>query len=138
VAIRLTRTVSFRAVHRLYRSEWTDAENRARFGWTAEAPGHAHVYRCAVTITGSVDEQLAMVMDLAALDQLLGAEVVSRYDGRHLNHDVPELAGILPTCEALARDVFRRVAPRLPSGVRLVRVEVAEDATLSADCTGDP
>jgi len=138
VAIRLTRTVSFRAVHRLYRAEWTDAENRARFGWTAEAPGHAHVYRCAVTVGGPVDEQLAMVMDLSTLDRLLADEVVARYDGRHLNHDVPELAGILPTCEALARDVFRRLAPRLPEGVRLIRVAIAEDATLSADCSGDP
>ena len=138
MAIRLTRTVSFRAVHRLYRAEWTDAENQARFGWTAEAPGHEHVYRCAVTLAGPVDEQLAMVMDLGSLDRLLAEEVVARYDGRHLNHDVPELAGILPTCEALARDVFRRLTGRLPPSVRLVRVRVAEDATLSAECTGDP
>lgn len=136
MAIELTRTVSFRAIHRLYHADWSEAENRARFGWTAEAPGHAHSYTCAVTVGGPVDERLALVMDLAALDQLLAEEVVGRYDGRHLNHDVPELAGVLPTCEALARDVFRRLAGRLPAPVRLERVRVAEDATLSADCTG--
>jgi hypothetical protein len=32
--------------------------------------------------------------------------------------------------------VFRRVAARLPAGVRLERVRIMEDPTLHADCTG--
>jgi hypothetical protein len=43
---------------------------------------------------------------------------------------------MLPTCEAVALDVFRRVAPRLPPGVSLERVRIMEDPTLYADCTG--
>lgn len=134
--ITLSRSVEFGALHRLHRPEWPPAENRGRFGWTAAAPGHPHRYRCTVSVTGPVDEDIAMVMDLPLLDRIVREEVIERYEGRLLNTDVPELAGVLPTCEALARDAFRRISARLPPGVTLDRVRIAEDATLHADCTG--
>jgi len=79
-----------------------------------------------------------MVIDLVELDRILQDEVVSRLDGKHLNEDVPGLVygQMLPTCEAVALNVFRRVAPRLPPGVSLERVRIMEDPTLYADCTG--
>lgn len=132
----LTRTVGFRAVHRLYRPDWTEARNREAFGPLSEPPGHAHDYRCAVTVAGPTDSRLRMVLDLGELDRILQEEVVARLDGKHLNQDVPELEGTVPTCEALALDVFRRLVPRLPAGVTLERVRIMEDPTLYADCTG--
>ena len=134
--VALTRTVGFRAVHRLYRPDWSEALNREAFGPLSEPPGHAHDYRCAVTVSGPVDQRMAMVLDLAELDRILQEEVVARLDGKHLNRDVPSLAGTVPTCEALALDVFRRLLPRLPRAVTLERVRIMEDPTLYADCTG--
>jgi 6-pyruvoyltetrahydropterin/6-carboxytetrahydropterin synthase len=134
--VTLTRTVGFRAVHRLYRPDWSEARNREAFGPLSEPPGHAHDYRCAVTVSGPVDQRMAMVLDLAELDRILQEEVVARLDGKHLNRDVPSLAGTIPTCEALALDVFRRLLPRLPRDVTLERVRIMEDPTLYADCTG--
>lgn len=134
--VTLTRTVGFRAVHRLYRPDWTEARNREAFGPLSEPPGHAHDYRCAVTVAGPTDPRMRMVLDLAALDRILQDEVVARLDGKHLNQDVPGLEGTVPTCEALALDVYRRLAPRLPPGVTLERVRIMEDPTLYADCTG--
>ena len=134
--VTLTRTVGFRAVHRLYRPDWTEARNREAFGPLSEPPGHAHDYRCAVTVAGPTDPGMRMVLDLGVLDRILQDEVVARLDGKHLNQDVPGLEGTVPTCEALALDVFRRLAPRLPPGVTLERVRIMEDPTLYADCTG--
>ena len=134
--VTLTRTVGFRAVHRLYRPDWSEGRNREAFGALSAPPGHAHDYRCAVTVAGPIDPRMAMVLDLAELDRILQEEVVARLDGRHLNQEVPSLQGAIPTCEALAVDVFRRLLPRLPSGVRLERVRIMEDPTLYADCTG--
>ena len=140
MGVSLTRTVAFRARHRLHRSAWSDAENRARFGWTADEPGHGHDYRCAVTVTGGPEAAPDLLVDLALLDAILDAEVRQRFDGKHLNHDLPEFADgrMLPTCEALARGLFTRIEARLPAGVTLLRVRVAEDATLHADCTREP
>jgi 6-pyruvoyl tetrahydropterin synthase-like protein len=42
----------------------------------------------------------------------------------------------LPSCEALARYLFMRIASRLPERVTLQRVRVAEDAALFAECSG--
>ncbi|HET7422509.1 MAG TPA: 6-carboxytetrahydropterin synthase, partial [Gemmatimonadales bacterium] len=136
-AIELTRTVGFRAVHRLYRADWSPERNREAFGPLSDPPGHPHDYRCAVTVTGPLDPAMGMVVDLVELDGILQDEIVTPFEGRNLNQDVAEFAaGTLPTCESLAVLVYRRVAARLPAGVRLARVRVAEDATLHADCTG--
>ncbi len=139
MAIELTRTVGFRAVHRLYRADWSPERNREAFGPLSDPPGHPHDYSCAVTVSGPLDRVMGMVMDLAELDRILRDEIVTPFEGRNLNQDVAEFAsGTLPTCESLASLVYRRVAPRLPAGVTLARVRVAEDATLHADCTGLP
>ena len=78
-----------------------------------------------------------MVIDLALLDRILADEITSRLDGHDLNEAVPAVrnGGALPVCETLAIDLFGRIGPRLPAGVQLERVIVAEDATLSAECT---
>jgi 6-pyruvoyltetrahydropterin/6-carboxytetrahydropterin synthase len=139
MAIELTRTVGFRAVHRLYRADWSPERNRDAFGPLSDPPGHPHDYTCAVTVTGPLDPAMGMVMDLVDLDRILRDEIVTPFEGRNLNQDVAEFAsGTLPTCESVASLVYRRVAPRLPAGVTLARVRVAEDATLHADCTGLP
>jgi 6-pyruvoyltetrahydropterin/6-carboxytetrahydropterin synthase len=132
----LTRTVAFHAVHRLHRPDWSEDRNREAFGALSEPPGHPHDYRCAVTVAGPLDRRMAMVLDLAELDRILQQEVVARLDGKDLNQDVPGLADTVPTCEAIALDVFRRLLPRLPRGVTLERVRILEDPTLYADCTG--
>ena len=138
MAIALTRTVGFRALHRFHRPEWSEERNREAFGPLGDPPGHSHDYRCSVTVSGPIDPAMGMVMDLVELDRILQEEVVTPFDGRHLDLDVPEFAygRILPTCEAIAAWVYRRVAGRLPAGVSLARVRIAEDPTLHADCTG--
>lgn len=132
--IRLSRAVSFRAYHRLAEPDRSPAENRARFGWTSEP--HPHRYRVEATVAGPVDPKLPMVMDLATLDRILAEEVVDRLGNRHLHRDLPEFERVPPTCEAIAMSLFSRIAPRLPPGVTLDRIVVAEDETLSAECRG--
>ena len=136
--ISLTRVVEFNAMHRLYRADWSEARNREAFGELSAAPGHAHDYRCTVTVAGPADPPMAMVVDLPLLDRILHEEVVQALDGKNINRDVPAFADglTIPTCEALAIHLFRRVAARLPAGLILERVRVQEDPTLYADCTG--
>ncbi|HEV8123498.1 MAG TPA: 6-carboxytetrahydropterin synthase [Gemmatimonadales bacterium] len=135
--ISLTRTVRFPATHRMFRSDWSEAENRAAYGPLAQY--HGHEYECGVTVTGVLDPATGMLVDLSLLDAVLKEEVVGRFGGQPLN-TLPEFASgrPLPTCEALASVLYTRIAARLPSGVRLVRVMVAEDPTLYAECTGAP
>jgi 6-pyruvoyltetrahydropterin/6-carboxytetrahydropterin synthase len=138
MATTLTRVVRFTARHRYHRPDWPESRNRATFGPCAEAPGHAHDYRCAVTVSGPVDTETGMIIDLAVLDRLLEEEVRVPFHGKHLNLDVPAFGygREIPTGEAIARYVFERLADRLPDPVSLERVRIQEDATLYAECTG--
>jgi 6-pyruvoyltetrahydropterin/6-carboxytetrahydropterin synthase len=132
----LTRVITFHALHRYHKPTWSDEENRRRFGWTSDAPGHGHLYRVEVTVAGPLDPDTQMVIDLVQLDQVLEAEIAAPLRGRHLGEAVPEFApgAQLPSCEAIAAWCYARVARRLPATVVLQRVLVAEDATLWAEC----
>ena len=132
----LTRTVTFRATHYLRLAKLSDAENRARFGPTVDP--HHHDYRCSVTVSGPPMPGLGSVMDLVDLDRLLEEEVLHPFAGASLNDALPPVARgeALAVGEVFAAWCFARIAPRLPAGVRLERVRIAEDDTLHADCTG--
>ncbi|HEY9384462.1 MAG TPA: 6-carboxytetrahydropterin synthase [Gemmatimonadales bacterium] len=134
--VSLTRTVGFHASHRYWVEEWSAESNRARFGPATEV--HPHDYSCAVTVTGAFDPETDMIVDLPALDRILQEEVLLRFEHKQLDRDTPEFAeaGMLPRCEALARYLFMRIASRLPEGVTLQRVRVAENAALFAECSG--
>lgn len=132
--ISLTRTVGFRASHRYWIEDWSADANHARFGAATES--HPHDYSCSVTVSGVPDPETDTIVDLPALDRILQDEVVARFGNKDLNRDAPEFAsaGIQPSCEALARYCFMRIAECLPAGVMLERVRIAEDASLSAEC----
>lgn len=134
----LTRVVTFHATHRYRVAAWSDEDNRRAFGWTTEAPGHGHLYRVEVTITGPLHPVTGMVLDLGELDRILAEEVLDVLGGQHLNTVLSEVADgtTQPSCEVLAAWCFRQVARRLPPDVTVASVRVAEDATLWADCLG--
>lgn len=135
MAVSLTRTVEFRASHRLAGPGWAEQQNRAVFGELAAE--HEHTYRCAVTVSGDISAGQGMVVDLAKLDRILTAEILDRLGGTSLNESVPPFAADqFATCEALAAWLFSVIGSRLPEEARLVRVRVAEDDTLHGDCTG--
>ena len=128
----LVRTVRFRASHAYGRSDWSDDENRRVFGDSAEP--HAHDFVLEVAVRGPIDEETGFVVDLGGLDALLG-DVVRPLDGGDLNKAVDEVreGGMIPTTENLARWFYGRLAGRLPVGVRLERVRVAESDALAAE-----
>ena len=109
------------------------------FGLCARESFHGHSYVCDVTVTGEIDRETGMIVDLALLDRALTVEVRERFDHRNINLDVPEFADgkLIPTGEELARFIFERVQRALGNAPRVVEVIVAEDATLSASYRTD-
>ena len=126
----LTRIVEFTATHRFPAGPL--------FGPAAR--DHSHRYQCAVTVAGAFRPETSGVMSLGALDELLAREVTGRLDGRHVNDDLPEFAdgARLATGEALAVYVWERLAPQLPSGVRLHAVRIQESQHLYSEYRGEP
>lgn len=133
--MRLERRYRFAASHVYRRPEWTEEENRARFGKCANLPGHGHNYRLFVTVEGDVDGETGFVIDLGELDRLVASDVLEHLDHQHLNHALPEFApgGKVPTSENLLAWIHTRLKGELTSGVRLVQLRLEEDEDLAAE-----
>ena len=79
--IELTRRYRFPAAHVLASPRLSDAENRRVYGKCAHPAGHGHDYGVEVTVRGEIDPQTGSLMPHAALDGLVEARVVARFDG---------------------------------------------------------
>ena len=137
--ILLTRKADFSAAHFYWNLEWSEEENMRVFGKCANRQGHGHNYTLEVTVAGEVDPVSGFVVDLKVLKEVLEREVVSVYDHRHLNYEVPEFAegsGMVPTTENIAVAIWRRLEGKV-AGAKLQRVRVYEMPDLFADFYGE-
>lgn len=137
--LRLERRYRFSASHLYRRPEWSEEENRRRFGKCANLPGHGHNYRLWVVISGRVDPLTGFLVDLGELDGLVSEAVLEPLDHRHLNEALPEFAAgaLIPTSENLLGWIHRQLSEALPAGVRLVRLRLEEDEDLAAEWCAD-
>jgi 6-pyruvoyltetrahydropterin/6-carboxytetrahydropterin synthase len=135
----LERRYRFSASHLYRRPDWSEQENRARFGKCANLPGHGHNYRLWIGVQGEIDPATGFVFDLDQLDELVRERVVERLDHHHINLALPEFGagGAIPTSENLVRWIHEQLAGQFPEGARLVRVRLAEDEDLAAEWTAE-
>lgn len=134
----ITRRVEFSAAHFCRRPELTEEQNRALYGEAANPRGHGHNWVVEVTLEGEPDPASGMVLDLKALKEILICEVVEPMDHRFLNYEVPPFDVVTPTAENLAREIWRRVEPRVrAAGRRLYAVRVYETEDFYVECFGD-
>jgi 6-pyruvoyltetrahydropterin/6-carboxytetrahydropterin synthase len=135
--IALERRYRFSASHLYRRPDWSEAENRARFGKCANLPGHGHNYRLYVTVTGEIDPATGFVVDLGGLDALVQERVIERLDHQHLNTALPEFGegGAIPSSEMLVRWIHGQLAGHLPGDSRLAKLRLEEDEDLAAEWT---
>ena len=138
--ILLTRKAEFSSAHYYWNDGWTAEENARVFGKCANRNGHGHNYTLEVTVAGEVDPVSGFVVDLKELKDILEREVVSVYDHRHLNLEVPEFAGgkAIPTTENIAIAAWKRLEPSVTNagGAQLSRVRVYETPEIFAEYRG--
>ncbi|HEU5411159.1 MAG TPA: 6-carboxytetrahydropterin synthase [Candidatus Acidoferrales bacterium] len=132
--IRLTRKIEFSAAHFYHNAEFSPAENQRIFGKCNNPHGHGHNYVLEVTVAGEPDPRTGMVLDLAELKNTLEREVMARFDHRHLNYEVPELKGKIPTCEEIASAIWKILDPKITQG-RLDHLRLYESPDLFVDCS---
>jgi 6-pyruvoyltetrahydropterin/6-carboxytetrahydropterin synthase len=135
--IDLERRYRFSASHLYRRPEWSEAENRTRFGKCANLPGHGHNYRLYVTVRGEIDPLTGFIIDLGRLDALVHEHVVERLDHQHLNSALPEFGegGSIPSSENLVRWIWEQLANKLPTD--LVKLCLEEDEDLAAEWSAE-
>ena len=134
--ILLTRKAEFSSSHYYWIPSWPDAENARVFGKCANRNGHGHNYTLEVTVAGEIDPKTGFVVDLKELKDVMEREVVSVYDHRHLNLEVPEFAKAMPTTENIAIAIWKRLEGKIKDA-KLHRVRVYEMTDLFADYYGE-
>jgi 6-pyruvoyltetrahydropterin/6-carboxytetrahydropterin synthase len=123
------------ASHRLHTDALSVEENLAVYGKCNNPHGHGHNYMVEVLVGGVVDPETGMVVNLAALDELVRARILDRFDHANLNLD-PLFAHCVPTTENLCRAVFALLKDALPAG-ELEQVRVEETENNFFECRGE-
>jgi 6-pyruvoyltetrahydropterin/6-carboxytetrahydropterin synthase len=137
--ILLTRRATFSASHYYWNPAWSAEQNEAVFGRCSNRNGHGHNYTLEITVTGAVDRVTGFVVDLKWLKDVIEREVISVYDHRHLNLEVPEFAHSIPTTENIAVAVWNRLEAPVTAagGAMLNRVRVYETDDIFAEYRGE-
>jgi 6-pyruvoyltetrahydropterin/6-carboxytetrahydropterin synthase len=133
----ITRKAHFSAAHRLYNPTFSEEKNEEVFDKCNNPRGHGHNYEIEVTVAGIPDPSTGYVIDLKKLAQLMDDCVVDKVDHKHLNFDVPEFQGIIPTAENIAVVFWLLLEPRIKEG-KLHKIRVAESDNNFAEYCGEP
>lgn len=128
--VRLERRFRFSASHLYRRPDWSEEENRARFGKCANLPGHGHNYRLFVTVEGEVDPRTGFIIDLGTLDSQVTEKVIDRLDHQHLNSALPEFreGEKIPSSENLILWILAQL-----QDLAVVKLRLEEDEDLAAE-----
>lgn len=133
----VTRRAHFSAAHRLFNPTFSHERNEATFDKCNNVRGHGHNYTIDVTVAGIPDPQTGYVIDLKKLARLMDELVIDRVDHKHLNFDVPELRGIIPTAENIALVFWSLLEPRIKEG-KLHSIKVYESDNNFVEYLGEP
>jgi 6-pyruvoyltetrahydropterin/6-carboxytetrahydropterin synthase len=131
----LTKRIEFAAAHRYEKPEWDERRNRETFGACYNEPGHGHNYLLDVTVSGDVDPQTGMVVNLFDLKQVL-LQVLEEFDHKHLNLDMTYFKADVPTSENIARVLWKKLADQRDIGA-LHSMRLYEDEDLYAELTAE-
>ena len=111
--VTVSRKAHFNAAHRLYRKDWTDAQNENIFGKCANPHYHGHNYELIVHVKGTIDLETGYVMDMKVLKDLIKAEVEDKMDHKNLNEEVVEFSDLIPSAENMAVVIYNWLKPHL-------------------------
>jgi 6-pyruvoyltetrahydropterin/6-carboxytetrahydropterin synthase len=132
-SVLLTKRIEFAAAHRYIKPEWDEAKNRAVFGPCFNPPAHGHNYMVEVTVSGEVDPDTGMVVNLFDLKRIL-LHVLEEFDHKNLNLDMPYFEDRIPTSENLARVLWTKLETQKDIGT-LHAIRLYEDEDLYAEVT---
>ena len=121
----VTRRSTFSSSHRLYNPALSEAQNNELFDKCANPHGHGHNYVLEVTVAGTPGKDSGYVIDLKRLKRIIQEEVLSRFDHKHLNHDVEYFKDLVPTAENIAVVIWSLLSPKIKDG-RLFSVRLHE------------
>jgi len=117
--ITVSRKAHFNAAHRLYRKDWSDAQNEAIFGKCNNPNYHGHNYELIVSVTGEIDPETGFVVDMKVLKDLIKSEIEDCFDHKNLNVEIAEFKELNPTAENIAVVIWNKLRPHIDAAKKL-------------------
>ena len=104
----ISKKFEFSASHRYYKDDWSQEKNNEIFGICTSPYGHGHNYELHVTISGNIDDDTGMIINLSDLKKHVN-KVVNLFDHKYLNLDTPYFKDKIPTTENIANVMFELI-----------------------------
>jgi len=105
----ITRRERFNAAHRLFRQEWSDAENLEVFGKCSNPNWHGHNYTLFVTVKGDIHPETGFVVNLKDLSALVKSKIIDKADHKNLNIEAPFIKDKLVSTENVAVAIWNEL-----------------------------
>ena len=112
----LTRRYKFSAAHRLHSKDLSLKENQKIYGKCNNPEGHGHNYLLEVTVSGPVEKETGMCVDVEELDRIIQDSVIEKFDHKHLNFEIPDFNGSVPTGENIVRVIWKILSDNFTQG----------------------
>ncbi|HXM95913.1 MAG TPA: 6-carboxytetrahydropterin synthase [Candidatus Dormibacteraeota bacterium] len=123
IKVELARRYRFSASHRLHSPHLSEEENVRVYGKCNNPYGHGHNYVVEVCISGVVDPATGMIANLADLDSFVERHVLSAFDHKSLQDELPAFREKVPTTENLCIEIFQRLKAFPEATLERIRVE---------------
>ena len=107
--ITVCRKAHFNSAHKLANNNWSKEKNYDIFGKCSYENYHGHNYELIVKLTGDIDPETGMLMDLSILKKIIKKEVEDVLDHKNLNLDIPYFKDLIPSTETLAIFIWNRL-----------------------------
>lgn len=133
----ITRREHFNAAHRLYRSDFSEAENLRVFGKCSNPNWHGHNYILYITVKGDVNPETGFVVNLKSLSELIRERIIEKLDHKNINLEVDFMKGRLASTENLAVSIWEELVSEVQNlGGDLHSVKVEETENNSVEYFG--
>jgi len=113
------RKAHFNAAHRLFNKKWSDEKNLEVFGKCSNPNFHGHNYELIVSVTGKIDSDTGMVIDLKILQNIIYNKIECEFDHKNLNLDVVYFHDTIPTVENIVVVIWEIIRKELPKKLKL-------------------
>ena len=109
----------FNAAHRLFNNEWSDENNEDVFGKCNNPYYHGHNYELEIKVIGKINPLTGFVVDVKELKRIVNDKVITPFDHRNLNVEVPDFQSLNPTVENIAKVIYDKILPELGGELEL-------------------
>lgn len=132
--VTISKKFEFSASHRYWWDEWSKEKNEAEFGLCTSPYGHGHNYELHVTISGPIDKDNGMIVNLTDLKKEVN-DILVEFDHKFLNLDTPYFTDKIPTTENIAIILFELIDNKLSQSRKylLKRIRLYERRDIYAD-----